>query len=74
MTTSDDRYVKPAAREDPRDIDREFTDADLVARRQAERQVSHPQEAEGEQGISADSPGVDASSRDHVDEIDSSEV
>jgi hypothetical protein len=69
MTTSDDRYVKPADGEDPRDIDREFSDADVVARRQAERQVSHPQDREGEQGISSDAPGLDASNRDRIEDL-----
>jgi hypothetical protein len=63
MTSSEDRYVKPPAGEDPREIDREQTDAELVAERAATRQVSHPQEAEGAQGISSDAPGVDASDR-----------
>jgi hypothetical protein len=68
MTSSQDRYTKPADGEDPRDIDREFSDAEVVARRTAERQVSHPQEREGEQGTSADSPGFDAADRDRVDD------
>jgi hypothetical protein len=67
MTTSGDRYIKPADGEDPRDIDREMTDADVVARRQAERAVSHPQEQEGRQGTSADAPGVNPADRDSVD-------
>lgn len=66
MTTSDDRYVKPTAGEDPRDIDRELTEAEFVAGREAGRQVSHPQEADGAQGISSDAPGVDASDRDRA--------
>jgi hypothetical protein len=64
MTSSEDRYVKPAAGEDPREIDQELTDAEFVAGREATRQVSHPQHAEGAQGISSDAPGVDASDRD----------
>jgi hypothetical protein len=68
MTSSGDRYIKPADGEDPRDIDREFTDADGVARRQAERAVSHPQEPEGEQGTSADAPGINPSDRDSADD------
>jgi len=67
MTTSGDRYVKPADGEDPRDIDREFTDAEVVARREATRQVSHQQEAKGEQRLSTDAKGFDASDRDTVD-------
>ena len=66
MTSSEDRYVKPAAGEDPREIDRELTDAEFVAGREAGRQVSHQQEAEGAQGISSDAPGVDASDRDRA--------
>jgi hypothetical protein len=73
MTSSQDRYVKPAAGEDPRTIDREQTDAELVAERAATRQVSHPQEAEGAQGISSDAPGVDASDRDRVPDASSAE-
>ena len=67
MTTSGDRYVKPADGEDPRNIDREFTDAEVVARRAATRQVSHPQHATGEQGLSSDAKGVDAADRDTID-------
>jgi hypothetical protein len=67
MTTSGDRYVKPADGEDPRDIDREFTDAKVVARREATRQVSHQQEPKGEQGLSTDAKGFDAADRDTVD-------
>jgi len=66
MTSSEDRYVNPAAGEDPREIDRELTDAEFVAGREAGRQVSHQQEAEGAQGISSDAPGVDASDRDRA--------
>lgn len=67
MTTSGDRYIKPADGEDPRDIDRELTDADVVARRETERAVSHQQEPTGEQGTSADAPGFDPSDRDSAD-------
>ena len=66
MTSSEDRYVKQPVGEDPREIDRELTDAEFVARREAGRQVSHQQEAEGAQGISSDAPGVDASDRDRA--------
>jgi hypothetical protein len=66
MTSSEDRYTKPAAGEDPREIDRELTDAEFVARREATRQVSHAQEPEGAQGISSDAPGFDASDRDQA--------
>lgn len=67
MTTSGDRYVKSADGEDPRDIDRELTDAEVVARREATRQVTHEQEAKGEQGLSTDAKGFDAADRDTVD-------
>jgi hypothetical protein len=67
MTTSGDRYVKPADGEDPRDIDRELTDPEIVARREATRQVSHQQEATGEQGLTTDAKGFDAADRDTVD-------
>jgi hypothetical protein len=66
MTSSEDRYVKQPVGEDPREIDRELTDSEFVARREAGRQVSHRQEAEGAQGISSDAPGVDASDRDRA--------
>jgi hypothetical protein len=67
MTSSEDRYVKPAEGADPREIDRELTDADAVARREAERQVTHPQPREREQGTSADSPGFDPADRERTD-------
>jgi hypothetical protein len=63
MTSSEDRYVKPAAGEDPREIDREFTDAELVAKRQAERAVRHQQDSDGDQGLSNDAPGVNVAER-----------
>ena len=66
MTSSEDRYVKPAAGEDPRTIDREMTDAELVARRAKTRQVSHAQEVTGAQGLSSDAPGYDPSNRDEA--------
>jgi hypothetical protein len=66
MTSSEDRYTKPVAGEDPREIDDELTDPEFVAEREATRQVSHPQDAEGQQGISSDAPGFDASNRDQV--------
>jgi hypothetical protein len=67
MTTSGDRYVKPADGADPREIDRELTDSEVVARREATRQVSHQQEPTGEQGLSSDAKGFDAADRDTVD-------
>jgi hypothetical protein len=66
MTSSEDRYVKPADGENPREIDRELTDSEFVARRETRRAVRHQQEAEGAQGISSDAPGLDASDRDRV--------
>jgi hypothetical protein len=66
MTSSEDRYVKPVEGDDPREIDREFTDAELVAKRQAERARRHVQEPEGEQGLSSDAPGVNVADR-HAD-------
>jgi hypothetical protein len=68
MTSSEDRYVKPAEGADPRDIDREFTDANVVARREAGRAVTHPQPRERLQGTSADSPGFDPSDRERAAE------
>ena len=44
-----------------------MSDADAVAAKQATRAVSHPQEREGRQGTTADSPGVDPSDRHHPD-------
>jgi hypothetical protein len=35
-----------------------------MARRQRERQVTHPQEPERDQATSADAPGVDPADRD----------
>lgn len=64
MTSSEDRYVKAAEGEDPREIDRETTDADLVRRRARDRTVSHPQDRERAQGTSADAPGVDPADRE----------
>jgi hypothetical protein len=68
MTSSEDRYVKPADGEDPREIDREFTDAEVVAKRQAERAVRHAQESDGEQGLSTDAPGVNVATRQNDDD------
>lgn len=64
MTTSQDRWVYPADGEDPRDIDRENTDAATTAHREATRNVSHDQEVESAQGLSSDKPGVNPSDRD----------
>lgn len=60
---SEDRWTHDAQGEDPRGIDRERTDAETVAELQAERQVTHDQEPEREQGTSADAAGVDPSIR-----------
>jgi hypothetical protein len=68
MTSSEDRYVKPTEAEDPREIDREFTDANLVAKRQADRAVTHPQDSAGEQGLSTDAPGVNVATRQNDDD------
>ena len=65
--TSDDRYTYPAKGDDPRDIDREVTEPEDMARRETRRQVSHPQEREREQGTSADAPGFDPSDRERAD-------
>jgi len=62
--SSEDRWTYPAEGEDPRDIDRETADAEAVARKQADRVVSHDQPRERAQGTSADAPGVDASDRE----------
>lgn len=61
---SEDRWTYPAEGDTSRDIDREQTDAETVARKQAERAVTHPQERERVQGTSADAPGVDPSDRE----------
>jgi len=61
---SEDRWTYPSEGDDSRDIDREMTDADSVARKQDERAVTHEQEPERAQGTSADAPGVDPSDRE----------
>ena len=38
-----------------------------MAKRQRERQVTHPQETEREQATSADSPGFDPADRDRIE-------
>jgi hypothetical protein len=63
--SSEGRWTYPSRDDDSRDIDREQADAEVVAAKQAERAVSHPQERERQQGTSADSPGVDPSDREH---------
>lgn len=64
MTSSEDRWVYPAEDEDPREIDRETTDAEAMAQREATRNVSHDQEPVRNQGLSSDKPGVDVSERE----------
>lgn len=61
---SEDRWTYPTGSDTSRDIDREQTDAETVARKQDERAVSHPQAPDRAQGLSADAPGVDPSDRD----------
>ena len=63
---TEDRYTHPPDGEDPRERDEEFTDAEKVARLQRERQVTNPQEPEGDQGTSADSPGHNPADRDQI--------
>lgn len=60
---SEDRWVYPAEHDTPREIDRELTDPETVARRERERSVTHRQPRAGEQGISSDAPGTDPSTR-----------
>ena len=64
MTSSEDRWVYPADGEDPREADREQQDGDAMAEREAARPVSHDQDIERDQGLSADRPGVDPSDRE----------
>lgn len=68
--SSDDRYTYPASGEDPRDIDRERTDAEKMAEAERDRAVSHPQETERDQGTSADRPGLDPADREREVEAD----
>ena len=63
---SEDRYTYPTHGEDPRERDREFTDAEEVARVQRERHVTHPQPPERDQGTSADAPGDNPADRDSI--------
>ena len=64
MTSSEDRWVYPADGEDPREADRAQQDGEAMAEREATRQVSHDQDVERDQGLSADRPGVDPSDRE----------
>jgi hypothetical protein len=63
---SEDRYTHPTEGADPRDRDDEFTDTEEMAKRQRERQVTHPQEPERDQATSADAPGVNPADRDQI--------
>ena len=65
---SEDRWTYPSRDDDPRDIDREMTDPESVADKQATRAVSHPQERERTQGTRADSPGIDPSDRERAED------
>ncbi len=69
MTRSEDRWVYPAEGEDPREIDREATDAATVRAKQNSRQVTHDQKPERRQGLSSDRPGVDVSERESVEAV-----
>ena len=64
MTSSEDRWVYPADGEDRREADRAQQDSEAMAEREATRQVSHDQDVEREQGLSADRPGIDPSDRE----------
>ena len=66
---SEDRYTHPTDGGDPRERDEEFTDTEEMAKRQRERQVTHPQEPDGEQASSADAPGTNPADR-HRPETD----
>jgi hypothetical protein len=68
--TSEDRYTYPTTGDDPRDIDREVSDADAMKRREKGRQVTHAQERERGQGTSADAPGFDPSDCERADQVD----
>jgi hypothetical protein len=64
---SEDRYTYPTDGGDPRERDEEFTDAEEMAKRQRERQVTHAQEPERDQATSADAPGVNPADRHQVE-------
>jgi hypothetical protein len=68
--TSEDRYTYPTTGDDPRDIDREVSDADAIQRREKGRQVTHAQTRERGQRTSADAPGFDPSDRERADHAD----
>ena len=62
---SEERYTYPTDGGDPRERDEEFTDSEEMATRQRERQLTHPQEADGAQATSADAPGTNPADRHH---------
>jgi hypothetical protein len=63
---SEDRYTYPTdGGEDPRDIDREKADGELVAPRVERPHPAHDQEVVRDQGLSSDAPGTDPSVRQH---------
>ena len=64
---SEDRYTHPTDGGDPRERDEEFTDDEKMAKRQRERQVTHPQEPERHQATSADAPGVNPADRHRIE-------
>jgi hypothetical protein len=65
---SEDRYTYPTdGGEDPREIDREKSDGELVAPRVERPHPEHDQPIEGDQGLTTDKPGIDPSTRQHDD-------
>ena len=60
---SEDRYTYPAEEDDPREVDREFTDAEHQAKLAEERHVTHAQKPLRKQGTSADTPGRNPADR-----------
>ena len=62
--SSDDRWTYPAEGDTPGDTDREATDPETVDQIRRSRPVKHPQDADREQGLSSDAPGVDPSERE----------
>jgi hypothetical protein len=63
---SEDRYTHPADGEDPRERDREFTDAEHQQELQRTRHVTNDEPPAGLQGTSADAPGTNPADR-HAD-------
>ena len=64
MTSSEDRWVHEPEGEDPRDGDVERIAAGEAPDRNADRQVSHDQDVERDQGLTSDAPGTDPSDRE----------